>query len=137
MNEPDRGTFVEKTPSKPENLSARERQIAEAYSAGQSYRQIAEQLFIAPATVRTHLGTIYRKLGVSTKIELLRTLEHSDTAPDADAVIGRSPSDCAGEAIPSESELARLAGILKGKSRPGTSLTRPTHDNGYSSSAPQ
>lgn len=47
---------------KHEHLSARERQIAEAYAAGQSYRQIAEQLFIAPATVRTHLGTIYRKL---------------------------------------------------------------------------
>ena len=36
----------------PEHLSARERQIAEAYAAGQSYREIAERLFIAPATVR-------------------------------------------------------------------------------------
>ena len=54
----------------PEHLSARERQIAEAYATGQSYREIAERLFIAPATVRTHLSTIYRKLGVSSKIEL-------------------------------------------------------------------
>lgn len=55
---------------KAEQLSSRERQIAMAYSSGQSYRQIADLLFIAPATVRTHLGTIYRKLGVSSKIEL-------------------------------------------------------------------
>jgi class 3 adenylate cyclase/DNA-binding CsgD family transcriptional regulator/tetratricopeptide (TPR) repeat protein len=69
--------------AKRENLSARERQIAEAYAAGRSYRDIAERLFIAPATVRTHLGAIYRKLGVSTKIELLRTLEAAD-GPGAD-----------------------------------------------------
>ena len=55
---------------KPGHLCPRERQIAKAYAAGQSYWQIAEQLFIAPATVRTHLSTIYRKLGVSSKIEL-------------------------------------------------------------------
>jgi len=66
-----------------EHLSARERQIAEAYAGGQSYRQIAERLFIAPTTVRTHLSTIYRKLGVSTKIELLRALERFDAAPEA------------------------------------------------------
>ena len=69
---------------KREHLSPRERQIAEAYAAGRSHREIAELLFIAPATVRTHLGTIYRKLGVSTKIELLKTLETADR-PDAEA----------------------------------------------------
>ena len=57
------------------DLSGRERQVAQAYAAGASHRQIADRLFIAPATVRTHLSTIYRKLGVSTKIELLRALE--------------------------------------------------------------
>jgi DNA-binding CsgD family transcriptional regulator len=75
LQEADRSIFVAELAPKPEHLSARERQIAEAYAAGRSYRQIAEQLFIAPATVRTHLSTIYRKLGVSSKIELLRILE--------------------------------------------------------------
>jgi predicted ATPase/class 3 adenylate cyclase/DNA-binding CsgD family transcriptional regulator len=69
---------------KREHLSRRERQIAEAYAAGRNHREIAERLFIAPATVRTHLGAIYRKLGVSTKIELLRTLATAD-GPDAEA----------------------------------------------------
>jgi TolB-like protein/DNA-binding CsgD family transcriptional regulator/Tfp pilus assembly protein PilF len=74
LQEADRSIFVTELAPKPEHLSARERQIAEAYATGRSYRQIAEQLFIAPATVRTHLGTIYRKLGVSSKIDLLRMI---------------------------------------------------------------
>ena len=55
-------------------LSRREREIALAYAEGASHRDIGERLFIAPSTVRTHLGTIYRKLGVSSKIELRRLL---------------------------------------------------------------
>lgn len=56
-------------------LSRREREIAEAYAGGASYREIADRLCIAPATVRTHVGTIYRKLGVSSKVALLRAIE--------------------------------------------------------------
>ena len=56
-------------------LSRRERQIAAAYAGGASYKEVAEDLGIAPTTVRTHLGTIYRKLGISTKIALVRALE--------------------------------------------------------------
>jgi len=55
-------------------LSRRERQIADSYAQGLSYRAIAELLNIAPGTVRTGLGTAYRKLGVTSKIELARTL---------------------------------------------------------------
>ena len=51
-------------------LSDRENQIAEAYAQGESYQQIADRLCIAPSTVRTHLATIYRKLSVSSKLEL-------------------------------------------------------------------
>ncbi len=56
-------------------LSKREREIAEAYARGESYHQVADQLGISPATVRTHLATIYRKLEVSSKIELFRALQ--------------------------------------------------------------
>ena len=58
----------------PETLTRREREVASAYGDGLSYRQIAEKLGVAPATVRTHLQTIYRKLGVGNKIELQRAL---------------------------------------------------------------
>ncbi len=57
-------------------LTPREQQIAKAYANGDSYHRIAENLFIAPSTVRTHLATIYRKLGVSSKIELHKVLEN-------------------------------------------------------------
>lgn len=51
-------------------LSARESEIAAAFAEGETYQQIADRLNLAPSTVRTPLATIYRKLGVSTKVEL-------------------------------------------------------------------
>ncbi len=70
---------------KNKDLSLREAEIAEAYAGGASYRVIAERFGISASTVRTHLGTIYRKLDVSSKIELLHRLnppmpEETDTA---------------------------------------------------------
>jgi TolB-like protein len=59
---------------KAEPLSAREREIADAFAGGESYQEIAARLCIAPSTVRTHLTTIYRKLGVSSKLELHKHL---------------------------------------------------------------
>ena len=53
-----------------EILSAREIEIASAYAQGGTYQTIAAQLGIAPSTVRTHLATIYRKLEVSSKLDL-------------------------------------------------------------------
>ena len=48
--------------------------VAERYSKGDTYRQISENLHIAPATVRNHIGRIYQKLGVSNKAELIGIL---------------------------------------------------------------
>ncbi len=61
-------------------LSPRELEIAQAYAGGADYKEIAERLFIAPNTVRTHVATIYRKLGVGSKIELFRALQVSEPA---------------------------------------------------------
>lgn len=67
-----------------DTLTTREREIAMGYASGETYHQIARRLFVAPSTVRTHLTTIYRKLGVSSKIKLHGVLngEAQVTFPD-------------------------------------------------------
>lgn len=46
-----------------EALSAREREVLELVSKGTSNREIAAELFISEATVKTHLTHIFAKLG--------------------------------------------------------------------------
>jgi DNA-binding CsgD family transcriptional regulator len=53
-----------------DRLSRREREIAERFANGQTYKHIAVELNISPTTVRNHLASCYRKLGVNNKIEL-------------------------------------------------------------------
>ncbi len=48
-------------------LSAREIEILRALSTGVSNKELASQLFISVATVKTHLIHIYQKLGVDTR----------------------------------------------------------------------
>ncbi|MEH6724860.1 MAG: LuxR C-terminal-related transcriptional regulator [Hyphomicrobiales bacterium] len=67
-----------------DTLTPREHEIATAYARGDTYHQIAGQLFIAPSTVRTHLAAIYRKLGVSSKIELHNVLNGEAQIQPAD-----------------------------------------------------
>ena len=56
------------------DLTRRERQLATALAGTASRQQIAAQLFVAHNTVRTQLGTLYRKLGVTTREQALRRL---------------------------------------------------------------
>jgi DNA-binding NarL/FixJ family response regulator len=52
-------------------LSQRERQIVAALAAGNDPKTIAQSLDISVHTVRSHLKTIYRKVGVRTQLELV------------------------------------------------------------------
>ena len=61
-----------------DRLSPRERSVARAFAMGQTHKQIAAELGIAPATVRNQLQSAYAKLSVNSKIELARTLSESD-----------------------------------------------------------
>ena len=54
-----------------EQLTPREREIFQVACTGITNKQIAEQLSISEATVRHHLGSIFAKLGVSTRSELV------------------------------------------------------------------
>lgn len=55
-------------------LSHQEHAVAKLYSAGRSYKEVAQELRIAPATVRHHLRSIYIKLGVDDKAALAQRL---------------------------------------------------------------
>ena len=53
------------------SLSERERQVIVLIAEGLKNRQIAERLFISPTTVTHHLSSIYSKLGVTDRLELV------------------------------------------------------------------
>jgi DNA-binding CsgD family transcriptional regulator len=56
----------------PGALSGREREVARLAAEGLSAREIAERLYIGERTVETHLANAYIKLGVSSKLDLVR-----------------------------------------------------------------
>lgn len=53
-----------------EKLSVREKQIADFFGTGLTHAEISDELSIAGSTVRRHVESIYRKLGISTKADL-------------------------------------------------------------------
>lgn len=66
-------------------LTARERAVATQFAQGQTYKTVARQLNIAPATVRHHLRQVYAKLGVQDKGAIAWALsqEHARTHTSA------------------------------------------------------
>jgi DNA-binding CsgD family transcriptional regulator len=53
------------------SLSKAELSVIEKFLAGYKSREIADQLFISKATLRTHLNNIYKKLPANLKEEIL------------------------------------------------------------------
>ena len=62
-------------------VSAREWEVLERLRAGLRVSTIARELEISPNTVRNHLKSIYRKLGVRSQAELLERLRGGDLRP--------------------------------------------------------
>jgi len=58
-------------PSTLDQLTAQERQIAQRVAEGHTNRAIAAQLFLSPRTIDFHLRNIFRKLGVSSRMQLV------------------------------------------------------------------
>ncbi|MFB6749493.1 response regulator [Streptomyces sp. NPDC056353] len=56
-----------------EPLSAREREVLALVARGTSNKEIARELFISEATVKTHLTHLYAKLGVSDRAAAVAT----------------------------------------------------------------
>jgi DNA-binding CsgD family transcriptional regulator/GAF domain-containing protein len=97
------------------DLSPRELQIAQSYAGGATYQNIANTLCIAPSTVRTHLAAIYRKLEVSSKLELVTRLNGETRAPRNQAELTSAISELAlslEEAISREKALSEVLRII-------------------------
>lgn len=61
------GLLAERVGRPQQALSQREIEILQALATGASNRELASQLFISEATVKTHLIHIYQKLGVDNR----------------------------------------------------------------------
>jgi DNA-binding NarL/FixJ family response regulator len=63
-----------------QQLSSREREITQFVALGMSNKEIAQHADITEQTVKTHLKTIYEKLGVSTRLELAIMINRIDNS---------------------------------------------------------
>lgn len=73
-----------------DRLSTRQREIAERYAAGDSGPQIAGQLGLSSSTVNNHLGVVFRKLGVGSKLQLLEAMQPDGAADRRQGKVNRS-----------------------------------------------
>lgn len=60
------------------SLSARETEVLELLGRGHSPAFVAQELVISESTARTHVNRIYRKLGVSSREELLTLIDETE-----------------------------------------------------------
>jgi two-component system response regulator DesR len=58
-------------------LSEREREVLKLISAGSTNREIAEQLYLSPHTVKEHTSALYRKLGVRNRAEAVQKAQRA------------------------------------------------------------
>jgi DNA-binding NarL/FixJ family response regulator len=82
---------AEPPPERHASLTARERAIVSAAveHSGAANHEVAERLFISEHTLRNHLTSIYRKLNVTSRLEMyVYAIRHGLAQPDA---AGRRP----------------------------------------------
>jgi two-component system response regulator DesR len=53
-------------------LSEREREVLDLIAAGSTNREIAEQLYLSPHTVKEHTSALYRKLRARNRAEAVQ-----------------------------------------------------------------
>jgi DNA-binding NarL/FixJ family response regulator len=72
-------------------LSARERQVFELTARGYDKQGVADELFISPATARTHVQNTFQKLNVHSVAELVALA--AECGLDLSSINQRSPNE--------------------------------------------
>jgi DNA-binding CsgD family transcriptional regulator len=67
-----------RTPSDQEELTPQELQIALIVAQGKTNKEVGATLFLSPKTVETHLGRIYRKLGITSRAQVVHALPQDE-----------------------------------------------------------
>jgi DNA-binding CsgD family transcriptional regulator len=60
------------------SLTERELEVARLIVDRKTNAQIAAELFLSPKTVETHVRNLFHKLGVSSRVDVARTVERAD-----------------------------------------------------------
>jgi DNA-binding NarL/FixJ family response regulator len=71
-------------------LTPQELQVALPVAEGKTNKEAAAELFLSPKTVEFHLASVYRKLGVSSRRELIKRVSGEGVEV---LTSGRSASD--------------------------------------------
>ncbi len=64
------------------DISEREGTVLELVLAGKKNEDVAEQLFLSPHTVRNHIYSIYRKMDVKNRIQLMSVCSEGESVTD-------------------------------------------------------
>jgi len=62
-------------------ISQREREIAELLIQGKSNKEIADSLYIAPNTVKNHIHSLFQKLQVKSRLQLVNFFLRNQQKP--------------------------------------------------------
>ena len=64
-----------------DELTEKEREVLEQIAAGYSNKEIAARLFVSVSTVKSHINSIYRKLGVTNRRAVVEAWEEQNSTP--------------------------------------------------------
>ena len=73
-------------------FSARERQVLQLVASGSTNQEIAQRLHLSESTIKTHLASSFRKLGVSSRAEAATAVLDSETGLNACAAFSPAAS---------------------------------------------
>lgn len=128
----DCGARPDEQPEIPGALTAHERRVAKLVSEGMSYRQVAAELAVSAKTVSYHLSNIYAKLGVHSRVQMVKVLNeqaHLDRSWLHPSPPGRSVRIGPGARLCSEIGCQRRLGFAGKRDDQGNDRDHQTGDS--------